>query len=89
MEIELPDEIEEIGTYEPSRAEVRKAIGHLKNGKAPGTDNIQAEPLKADIDYAKYYLSQGDHRHSAERREDTKKMEERIDCQTADRKEEI
>ena len=35
MEIELPDEKEEIGTYEPSRAEVRKAIGHLKNGKAP------------------------------------------------------
>ena len=36
MEIELPDEIEEIDTSEPSRAEVRKAIRHLKNGKAPG-----------------------------------------------------
>ena len=52
MEIELPVEIEEIGTSEPSRVEVRKAIGHLKNGKAPGIDNIQAKPLKADIDYA-------------------------------------
>ena len=38
--MELPVEIEEIGTSEPSRAEVRKAIGHLKNGKAPGIDNI-------------------------------------------------
>ena len=52
MEIELPDEIEEIDTSEPSRAEVRKAIGHLKNGKAPGIDNIQAELFKAGIDYA-------------------------------------
>ena len=50
--IELPDEIEEIDTSEPSRAKVRKAIGHLKNGKAPGIDNIQAELLKADTDYA-------------------------------------
>ena len=52
MKIELPDEIEEIDTSEPSRGEVRKAIGHLKNGKAPGIDNIQAELLKADVDYA-------------------------------------
>ena len=52
MEIELPDEIEEIDTSEPSRDEVRKAIGNLKNGKAPGIDNIPAELLKADIDYA-------------------------------------
>ena len=43
---------EEIDTSEPSRAEVRKAIGPLKNGKAPGINNIQAELLKADIDYA-------------------------------------
>ena len=40
MEIEMPDEVEEIDTSEPSRAEVRKAIGHLKNGKAPKIDNI-------------------------------------------------
>ena len=31
---------------------MRKAIRDLKNGKAPDTDNIQAEQLKADIDYA-------------------------------------
>ena len=52
IEIELPDEIEEIDTAEPSRAEVGKAIGHLKNGKVPGIENIQAELLKADVDYA-------------------------------------
>ena len=52
IETELPDEIEEIDTSEPSRIEVRKAIGHLKNGKAPGIDNLQAELLIADIDYA-------------------------------------
>ena len=50
MEIELPDEIDEIDTSEPSRAEVRKAIGDLKNEKAPRLDNIQVELLKADID---------------------------------------
>ena len=51
-EIELSDEVEEIETREPSRAEVRKAIGHLKNRKAPGNDNIQAVLLKGDIDHA-------------------------------------
>ena len=45
MEIKLPDKIEEIDTSEPSRAKVGKAIGHLKNGKAPGIDNIQEELL--------------------------------------------
>ena len=52
MEIELPDEIEEIETSEPSRGQIRKTIGHLKNGKVPGIDNIQAKLLKADVDYA-------------------------------------
>ena len=40
MEIELPDEIEETDTSVASRAEVRKAIGHLKNGKAPGKRRV-------------------------------------------------
>ena len=44
IEIELSDEIEEIDTSEPSRDEVRKAIAHLKNGKAPGT--LTTLPLK-------------------------------------------
>ena len=35
IDIVLPDEIEKIDTSEPSKIEVRKAIGHLKNGKAP------------------------------------------------------
>ena len=83
MEIELPDEIQEIDTSEPSRAEVRKAIGHLKNGKAPGIDNIQAELLKADFDYATTKVKES-HGHSVERREDTKEMEKKTDCQTAE-----
>ena len=52
MEIELADEIAEIDTTEPSTAEVRRDIGHLKNGKAPENRKHQAELLKADIDYA-------------------------------------
>ena len=52
IDIVLPDEIEQIDTSEPSKIEVRKAIGHLKNGKAPGIENLQAEMLKADIEYA-------------------------------------
>ena len=66
MEIELPDEIEEIDRSKPSRGEVRKGIGHLKNGKAPGIDNIQAELLKVDIDYTTTSSGQGDHRQSVE-----------------------
>ena len=49
MEIELPDKIEEMDTSKPSRAEVRKAIGHLKNGKEQGIDNRRADLLKAYI----------------------------------------
>jgi len=45
--------LKEIDTSEPSRAEIKEAIKHLKNGKALGIDNIQAElPKKADIDFA-------------------------------------
>ena len=52
MEIEPPDDIEEIDTSEPSRAEIKGAKKHLKNAKAPGIDNMQAELLKVDIDFA-------------------------------------
>ena len=83
-DMELPDETEEIDTSEPSRGEVRKAIGHLKNGKAPGIDNIQAEMLKADVDYATTKVKERS--HSGERREDTKKMEKRTDCQTTEKR---
>ena len=52
-EIEAPDEIEEIDTSEPTRAEVKEAkIYTRKNGKAPGIDNARAELLKRDIDFA-------------------------------------
>ena len=45
---------EEIDLSEPSSAEIKEAKKHLKNGKAPGIDNIQAEQLllKADNDFA-------------------------------------
>ena len=36
----------------PSKAEIRKAITTLKNGKAAGPDNIPAEAIKADIETA-------------------------------------
>lgn len=48
-EIELPDTVEHIHYSEPSIAKVRKAIRHLKNGKAPDIDNIQEKLLKAGI----------------------------------------
>ena len=85
MEIELPDEIEEIDTSEPSRGKVRKAIGHLKNGKALGINNIHAELLKADVDYATTTVKEIIVCDGVER-QDTKKMEKRADCQTAEEK---
>ena len=36
----------------PSKAEIRKAITTLKNGKAAGPDSIPAEAIKADIETA-------------------------------------
>ena len=86
IEIELPDEIEEIDTSEPSRAEVKKAIGHLKNGKAPGIDNIQAELLKADIYYATTKVKEIIDIVWRDEIEDTKEMEKRTDCQTAEKR---
>ena len=50
---ENPPEIDEaeedlpISCDRPTRAEIRKAIGLLRNGKAPGPDEIPAEALKA------------------------------------------
>ena len=41
-ETELP-----INCDKPSKAEIRKAIATLKNGKAAGPDNIPAETIKA------------------------------------------
>jgi hypothetical protein len=35
-----------------SRAEIRKAIARLKNGKTEGLDNIPAEVIKADTETA-------------------------------------
>ena len=84
MEIETPDEVEEIDTSESSRAEVRKAIGHLKNGKAPGIDNIQAELLKADIEYATTKVKEIIDIVWRDEK-DTKKIEERTDCRTAEK----
>ena len=33
----------------PTREEIKLAIGHIKNGKAAGPDDIPAEPLKGDV----------------------------------------
>lgn len=51
-EIDALNEIVEIDTSEPIRAKIKEAIKHLKNVKAPGIDNIQAELLKAGINFA-------------------------------------
>ena len=33
----------------PTREEIKRAIGHIKNGKAAGPDGIPAEALKGDV----------------------------------------
>ena len=44
--------IEEIAVDEPTLGEVKDAITKLKNGKAPGIDNITVELLKVDIEFS-------------------------------------
>ena len=39
----------DINTRSPTIKEIQDALKHLKNGKSPGADGIQAELLKADI----------------------------------------
>ena len=42
--------IETIETGYPTREEIRRAVGNMKNGKAAGIDSIAVEMLKADAD---------------------------------------
>ena len=44
-EIELP-----ISCEKPTKAEIKKTIMTLRNGKAAGLDRIPAEAIKADIE---------------------------------------
>lgn len=78
LEIEAPDETEEIDAPEPTSAEKKEAKKHPKNGNARGIDNAWAELLKADIDFATIKI-QGDRWHSVERRKNAREMDERID----------
>ena len=51
-ELNLGEVINEIATNEPTLDEVKKAVKKLKNGKAPGIDNITAELLKTEIEFS-------------------------------------
>ena len=46
----------EIDTDPPSKLEIQKAIKRLKNKKAPGTDQLNAEHLRIDPVLATYTL---------------------------------
>ena len=48
-EFDFGELIEEIAVNEPTLGEVKDAITKLKNGKAPGIDNISVVLLKADV----------------------------------------
>ena len=46
-----PDETPlQVDQSRPSKAEIRKAVKHFKNGKAPDPDGIPSEAIKADLD---------------------------------------
>ena len=44
------EEVLQINCERPSKAEIEKAIHHMKRGKASGPDKIPAEAIKADIE---------------------------------------
>ena len=44
------NELLQINCERPSKAEIEKAIHHMKRGKASGPDKIPAEAIKADIE---------------------------------------
>ena len=44
------EEVLPINCKRPSKAEIEKAIHHMKRGKASGPDTIPAEAIKADIE---------------------------------------
>ena len=47
-DIQDPEEVLNIPEEPPTKEEIIKAIGELKNGKAPGSDNLCAELFKTD-----------------------------------------
>ena len=49
----------DVNTDVPTRREVIQAINSLKNGKAPGNDNLNAELFKADTELAATILTPG------------------------------
>ena len=50
--LDFQEAIEEIVDTEPTLGEVKEAVRKLKNGKAPGIDNITAELPKTDIEFS-------------------------------------
>ena len=49
-DITQAEEVLQINCERPSKAEIEKAIHHMKRGKASGPDKIPAEAIKADIE---------------------------------------
>ena len=57
-DITAAEEVLQINCERPSKAEIEKAIHHMKRGKASGPDNIPAEAIKADIETSTEILHQ-------------------------------